>query len=282
MKYVIADISSNWLGDLRIAKDLIDACAGAGADAIKMQFWHKDLLYGKTHPYWQMIVQVEMNFEKMRILSEYAKVRNIAWFTSTFDARGIDFLATELDVPYFKLASCVTSCMGLRVADRVAPYAKWVTPFENMLGKMAQYPEIPVIASLDVHQADQITLKQRHDAIVKLLPKSTIFWLMTHSLYPLESHNVKKLGGTVFNYPSQSSLQNWEWAGLSDHTQHEIASLYAVCRGATFIERPVAFQSVIDTEATPDSCVSITPEQLGKVVRMIRSIEFLEHIGVEG
>ena len=53
--YIIAEIGSNWEGNLSIAKKIIRECKRIGVDAIKFQMWRASDLYSENHPDWKII-----------------------------------------------------------------------------------------------------------------------------------------------------------------------------------------------------------------------------------
>ena len=69
--YIVAEIGSNWEGNLSIAKKIIRECKRAGADAVKFQMWRASDLYVE-HPDWKIIKKSELTFEKARKLKKSA------------------------------------------------------------------------------------------------------------------------------------------------------------------------------------------------------------------
>ena len=52
---IVAEIGSNWEGNLTKAKKLIRLTKEAGADAVKFQIWRAKDLYSPKHPQWKNI-----------------------------------------------------------------------------------------------------------------------------------------------------------------------------------------------------------------------------------
>ncbi len=133
--FFIADIASNHCGDLKLAKELIHACAESGVDAIKMQ-----------------------NFSAETIVSDFGfkslsgiKTHQSSWKTSVFDsykAASIPFdwtlelqeLAESMGMAYF------TSPYSLSIVEAVAPY---VSAFKLGSGDITWHEEIKAMASYD-------------------------------------------------------------------------------------------------------------------------------------
>ena len=68
--YVIAEIASNWEGNLVKAKRLIRECKNAGVDAVKFQMWRANDLYSQEHSQWKIIKKSELTFKKAEKLKK--------------------------------------------------------------------------------------------------------------------------------------------------------------------------------------------------------------------
>ena len=100
----IAEIGSNWEGDLSKAKKLILLSKKAGADAVKFQLWRADDLYTRKHPEWHNIKKSEISFDKAKKMKQYADKIGIEFFCSAFYPEAVKFLE-KLKVKRFKVAS---------------------------------------------------------------------------------------------------------------------------------------------------------------------------------
>ncbi len=98
MVFFVAEIGSNWVGNVSKAKQIVKKCKEAGANAVKFQMWRADDLYqGKYKEY-------ELTFEKAREIKEYCDKIGIEFFCSVFYPEAVDFLE-KLGVKRYKLAS---------------------------------------------------------------------------------------------------------------------------------------------------------------------------------
>lgn len=119
--YVIAEIGSNWDGELQLAKDTIDACINAGADAVKFQLWKTDIVYPNNpeNKKW------ELDFDTAKKIYFYCKGRITCFFTPSYP-EAVDF-CESIKVPMYKIAS-VTSAMkheySLETMHKVAATGK--------------------------------------------------------------------------------------------------------------------------------------------------------------
>ena len=102
--YIIAEIASNWEGNIVKAKKLIKECKLAGANAVKFQMWRAIDLYDSKHPNWKEIKKSEVTFEKARIFKKFADKQKIDFFCSAFYPEAVDFLE-KLNVKQYKIAS---------------------------------------------------------------------------------------------------------------------------------------------------------------------------------
>ena len=80
--YVVAEIASNWEGNLTKAKKLIRESKISGANAVKFQMWRASDLYA-GHSDWNIIKKSELTFEKAR------KLKKIIMKTATMKLKNI-------------------------------------------------------------------------------------------------------------------------------------------------------------------------------------------------
>ena len=101
---IVAEIGSNWEGNISKAKKLIKFSKNAGANAVKFQMWRANDLYDSKHPNWKEIKKSELSFKQTKILKEYSDSIGIEFFCSVFYPEAVDFLKS-LKVKRFKVAS---------------------------------------------------------------------------------------------------------------------------------------------------------------------------------
>ena len=114
--YVIAEIGLNHNGDVKIAKQLIDAAALAGCDAVKFQKRTPELCVPAEqrqrpardslghHDLMDYRYRVEFGEEQFAEIDRYCKDKGIAWFASCWDEPSIDFI-DRFNPPCYKVAS---------------------------------------------------------------------------------------------------------------------------------------------------------------------------------
>ena len=115
--FVIGEIGINHNGDIDIAKQLIDVCVEAGADAVKFQKRTIDLVYkqemldGFRESPWGTTQReqkegLEFNFDQYQEINDYCKKKDIKWFASAWDLESQKFLQ-KFDCEYNKIASAM-------------------------------------------------------------------------------------------------------------------------------------------------------------------------------
>ena len=101
---VVAEIGSNWEGNIIKGKKIIRECKKSGADAVKFQMWRADYLYDTKHPSWKVIKKSELTFNQASILKKFADKIKIDFFCSAFFPEAVDFLES-INVKRYKIAS---------------------------------------------------------------------------------------------------------------------------------------------------------------------------------
>src|SRR6266700_2247742 len=114
--FIIAEAGSNHNGRLEQAFQLIDAAAGAGADAVKFQTFRAKTMYARTagrvqylkklrldKPVYDLIKSMEMPLSWIPKLAEHSRRKKIIFLSTPFDELTADRL--EAYVPAYKIAS---------------------------------------------------------------------------------------------------------------------------------------------------------------------------------
>lgn len=101
---LIAEIGSNWEGDVELAKKHIKKSKECGASFVKFQMWRANDLYDDSHPYWNFIQKTELTENIAKELKNYADKVGIKWFCSVFYPEAVDVLES-IDIQMYKIAS---------------------------------------------------------------------------------------------------------------------------------------------------------------------------------
>ena len=137
---LIAEIGSNWEGDIELAKSHIKEAKESGADYVKFQMWRAEDLYNLDHPEWEMIKKSELTENIALELKKYADELDIGWFCSAFNPKAVEFLE-KIGVPLYKIASRTSTLkdkLSLETIQKIAETKKicssvWVK--EEIKGK---------------------------------------------------------------------------------------------------------------------------------------------------
>ena len=101
---IIAEIGSNWEGNVELAKLHIKEAKLSGADYVKFQMWRAEDLYDSNHPEWEIIKKSELTESVAMELKKYADDLDIGWFCSAFNPDAVEFLE-KIGVSIHKIAS---------------------------------------------------------------------------------------------------------------------------------------------------------------------------------
>lgn len=256
--FIIAEMSANHCGDIKLAKEIITTAKEIGADAIKIQtytadtltincnnpdfiindpksLWYKETLYSlyqKAYTPW----------EWQKELKEYADQIGIEFFSTPFDISAVDFLET-LNVNYYKIASF--EAIDIPLIEYTASKGK------------------PMIISTGICTEEEIW-----EAInaCKKVGNNNITILKCTSSYPapLEKMNlltipdmINKFGVTI---------------GLSDHSMNIETVVAAVALGAKVIEKHFTLDRSL---GGADAGFSLNTQEFKEMIQAVRNTEKL-------
>ena len=251
--FIIAEMSGNHNQSLDRALAIVDAAAGTGAHAIKLQTYTAETmtlalqedeffisdpkslwagrsmhaLYSQAHTPWEWHAPI----------MERAKHNGILCFSSPFDESAVDFLET-LDVPAYKIASF--ECIDLPLIRKAASTRK---PLIISTG-MASIAEI----------AEAVDVARSAGCEDLVLLKCT-------STYPASPEN-----SNLLTIPHMRDLFQCE-VGLSDHTMGIGVATAAVALGAKVIEKHFTLSRA---DEGVDSAFSLEPHEMAALVSEAR------------
>ena len=252
--FLIAEAGVNHNGDLRLAKQLVDVAAEAGADAVKFQTFRAEELVTASAPkakyqigttgaeeaQLDMLKRLELSHQAHRELIEHCSTRGILFLSTPFDFGSADLLET-LGVLAYKIAS--------------GEITNWL-----FLGHIASKKK-PVIISTGMSDMGEV---EQAVGVLRAAGCSELAILHCTSSYPAppESVNLRAMQAMsdAFHVP----------VGLSDHTEGIEAALAAVALGACVIEKHFTLDRSLPG---PDHKASLEPGELAAMVRSIRIVE---------
>ena len=236
--FVVAEIGSNWEGNLKKAEKIIFECKKAGADAVKFQMWRAEDLYSKDIPEWKNIKKSEISFDDARKLKKICDKNKIEFFSSAFYPQAVDFLES-LGVKQYKIASRTSAFRDLESLKTLKQKASTKKPVIVSMGFSNNMKKMKYIFS-----KNQITF-------CYCIPE-----------YPLKFEKINWKKALKFD-------------GFSDHTLGIIAPiLFAVLKKQKGTKRIYIEKHVkIKSSKGPDAPVSINTDELTEMIHQIRLIE---------
>lgn len=252
---VVAEIGVNHDGDVRVALELVDAAAEAGAEAVKLQAFHPPALAATRAPLaaYQRAgagdARDQLEMLERLCLSE----RDFAEVAERCESHGMMFLATPFD-----LASA-------ELLERVGTPA-----FKVGSGELTNLPFLAELAARGralIVSTGMATLAEVAEAVA-VVSAAGVPLVLLHcvSSYPTppEQANLRAIDTlrAAFQVP----------VGYSDHCLGLDASLAAVARDACLLERHVTLDR---TRPGPDHAISLEPPELRELVARVRLTEAL-------
>ena len=254
---IIAEAGVNHNGDILIAKKLIDAASYAKADYVKFQSFKADKLVSPTAKkaeyqsknigdnddfQYNMLKKLELSDEDHIELISYCKKKDIKFFSTAFDADGVQYLYS-LKLDRFKIPSGELTNF---------PYLKAVAK-----------TNLPVILSTGMASLEEV--RNSINVLIKYgTNKDDLTILHCNTDYPTSMSDVN------LNAMSSMAKSFGLKVGYSDHTLGIEVPIAAVSLGATVIEKHFTLDRSF---LGPDHKASLEPEELKKMVDSIRNIE---------
>lgn len=246
--YFIAEAGLNHNGDIKIAKKLIDEAVNCGASAVKFQTFKTEEFIRKSNKYFDLFKQAELLYEEFGELKDYARSKEITFFSSPFDIESADYLK-KIGVPCFKIAS----------SDLInAPLIKHVAKMK-----------LPIIISTGL-----AIMKEVEDAVNYCLFEGNEKIALLHCIahYPTlpEEANLEAMNAMreKFSCP----------IGYSDNGESILVDLVAASLGANLIEKHFTLDKKMPG---PDHSFSIDPAGLKSLISQFRQIEQIKGDGIK-
>ena len=237
---VVAEIGSNWEGNIIKAKKIIRECKKSGADAVKFQMWRANDLYDAKHSSWKVIKKSELTFNQASILKKFADKIKIDFFCSVFFPEAVDFLES-INVKRYKIAS--RTCL---LKD----------PFALETLKQKASTKKPVIISMG--------MGGNRKKIENIFSKNQKTFCYCISEYPADINKINWKNAIKFD-------------GFSDHTLGIIAPIIFVMLKKQQKSKNILIEKHVklNNSRGPDASSSIDTEELSELVKIIRHIERL-------
>ena len=251
MVFIIAEIGTNHLGDVKIARRIIDVAASAGCNAVKFQKRNVEKIYTKKFldstldsPWGttqrEMIAHMEFTDKQFREIDSHCKKLKIPWFVSCWDTES-QIQMRKFKTKYNKVASAMLI-------------------HEKLLKLIAEEKKYTFIST------GMSTMKDIEKAVRIFKKYNCHFELMhSHSAYPMP---IEEANLRVINTLKKKFKCNVGYSG------HEVSSyqlaIVAVTLGATSIERHITLNRAMYGS---DQAASLEKAGLVRMVRDIRTID---------
>jgi N-acetylneuraminate synthase len=246
---VIAEIGINHGGSLDLAKRMVDAALGAGAEIIKHQTHiiddemseeAKKIIPGNSdRSIFDIMEECALSHEDERSLMNYVEKNNAIFISTPFSRAAADRLV-GFNVPAFKIGS--GECNNYPLVKHIAEAGK------------------PVIMSTGMNTIE--TVKKS----VEILRSANVSFALLHTtnIYPTPIELVRLGAMTELKQAFPDAV-----IGLSDHTEGNFACFGAAALGASILERH--FTDDMDRKG-PDIVCSMDPFALNELIKGTNAI----------
>ncbi|OGS37026.1 MAG: hypothetical protein A2293_15475 [Elusimicrobia bacterium RIFOXYB2_FULL_49_7] len=231
---IIADISSNHRGDIRIAKKMIAKAASLGIDCVKFQSWQaKNLNKSGKFDYpstYERHKKTELSDENHFELISCCKKYNVEFLTTCFDPGRIDFLAS----------------LGLKSIKVASPDCGSTTLIKKLMSRFET-----LIISTGMSTEDEIA------STIRLLGSHDYVLLHCVSLYPtpLDKCNISRIGWL--------RKMGAKRVGFSDHSHGSEAAMAAMSMDIELLEKHFTLDRRWPGK---DQKMSSTPSTFSKII----------------
>jgi sialic acid synthase SpsE len=224
---VIAEVGPNHNGDWELAREMIEAAAGAGADYVKFQLYREDQVNHPDEREWYGKVQVpdDVHLE----LRDHAEAAGIRFLSTPFTEERARFLVEDVGLSEIKVASSeLTNVDLLEYLDAAAETVFLSTGLA--------------------------TLEEVEGAVRYLDNVEDLCVMQCTSEYPCPPTRANL--AVIDTY--RETFPNCR-IGFSDHTLGNLAAEVAVALGAEVVEKHFTSDRTL---SGPDQQLSVTPAEL--------------------
>jgi sialic acid synthase SpsE len=256
--YIIAEIGGNFTR-FEEARALIDAAAGAGVDAVKLQTYKADTVASRNAVFdmentglvsqHELFKKYEIGLDLHKAVFDYAERRGLDWFSTPSHESDVDMLEA-LGVGAHKIGS----------DDAIN------IPFLRYLARTGK----PLILSTGM-----CTMEEVRESVAAIRGEGVPDLILLHTItsYPTHPEHVN-LGAMLAMMREFPDLA----VGYSDHTIGTTACICAAAMGARVIEKHFTWDK---NAPGPDHMLSADPQEMKTIVDAIRSFEVMRGDGAK-
>ena len=285
--YIIAEAGVNHNGQLKIAYDLIDIAADAGANAVKFQTFNASTLTsssvpkaeyqkkftGKSESQMEMLKKLELPYEWHQDLKNRAEDRGLDFLSTAFDIDSHNFLM-GLGIQKIKIPSG-----ELTNGPLIWKFAKSKKELILSTG-MANIDEVEDALAIIAHSLNSNSPPKDMDEVKKIWDnksnrnslKGFVTILHCTSQYPARLDQINL--NAMISMRKRFELD----VGYSDHSQGINVALASAAIGATIIEKHFTTSRKL---SGPDHNASLEPKELELMIKEIRKIEIALGDGIK-
>lgn len=260
--FVIAEAGVNHNGSEKLALQLVEAAAKAGADAVKFQTFKAEALVVKgtasaeyqqeqtgSNDQFAMLKKLELSESLHRKLLSHCQLNGIEFMSTPFDMEAARFLV-DLGMKKLKVPSGELTNL---------PFIRDLVSFNK-----------PIILSTGMASMEEvreavITVDEgRHQRGFSEPLAEVLTILHCTSNYPARTEDI--------NLKAMQTMANTLKlpVGYSDHTDGIYISMAAIAMGASVVEKHFTLDRSL---SGPDHKASLEPRELGLMIKNIRQIE---------
>jgi len=277
---IIAEAGVNHNGSIKMARQLIDVAAEAGADVVKFQTFKADKVVSKYAPkaayqkqttakgetQLEVVRKLELDESAHRNLLEHCRRRGIEFLSTPFDFESVDLLVRKLKLRRLKIPSgeITNGPYLLHVARTGKPVI--LSTGMSTLGEIEKALGVLAFGYLSKTNKPSLEKFQKAYASAKgrkiLREKVSLLHCTTEYPAPFDDVNLRAMETmrNAFGLP----------VGLSDHTTGIAVPIAAVAMGAAIIEKHFTLDRNLPG---PDHKASLEPDELGAMITAIRNVE---------
>ncbi len=246
---IIAEIGNNHEGDFNLAKEMVEAAAMAGADAVKFQTFKTDLYVSRTE---------KIRFEKLKKFElsqeNFIELKNLAC------SFGLEFLSTPFDLESAAFLNQIVHTFKISSGDNL---------FYPLLECVASFGK-PIIMSTGLCDMNEVIeslgfLKHKWHGNGSFFDNMAL--LHCCCSYPVDSgqENLASIRYLVENTDCT--------VGYSDHSLGINTAVLSVAAGARIIEKHFTIDH--NYSNFRDHQLSADPEQMRELIKKVRQVEVI-------
>lgn len=245
--YVVAEVNASHSGNIEAAKAMISQAKQAGCDCIKFQSWSAATLYSKTYydenPIAKrMVDSFSLSEAELSEAATYSKECGIAFSSTPYSRREVDFLLEVCGAPFVKVAS-----MDLNNY-----------PFLEYIASLGA----PIVLSTGMGELTEI--RKAVDTIAGA-GNENICLLHCVAIYPPETTTIQlnNILGLRKEFPGVP-------IGFSDHSLGIEMASAATALGACMIEKHFTLDR---QKIGMDNQIAVEPEEMERLVQNCHNVQ---------